>query len=115
MHTASHCLTFARTSGEAGQARGITAFAVPVGTPGLKVEEYLWTFNMPTDHPRVSFTDVWVPSEAIVAGLSAPAVRRRAVQRLVVVPPYAYLVLAPGHAAPVVLHEAQGRWRVDAP
>jgi acyl-CoA dehydrogenase len=69
MHTASHCLTFARTSGEAGQARGITAFAVPVGTPGLKVEEYLWTFNMPTDHPRVSFTDVWVPSEAIVAGL----------------------------------------------
>jgi acyl-CoA dehydrogenase len=69
MHTASHCLTFARTSGEAGQARGITAFAVPVGTPGLKVEEYLWTFNMPTDHPRVSFTDVWVPADAIVAGL----------------------------------------------
>ncbi|MFN7644143.1 MAG: acyl-CoA dehydrogenase family protein [Burkholderiales bacterium] len=69
MHTASHCLTFARTSGEAGQARGITAFAVPTGTPGLKVEEYLWTFNMPTDHPRVSFTDVWVPADAIVAGL----------------------------------------------
>jgi acyl-CoA dehydrogenase len=69
MHTASHCLTFARTSGEAGQARGITAFAVPTDTPGLKVEEYLWTFNMPTDHPRVSFTDVWVPSDAIVAGL----------------------------------------------
>lgn len=53
--------------------------------------------------------------EVLVAGLSAPAVRRRAVQRLVVVPPYAYLVLAPGHAAPVVMHEAQGRWQVDAP
>lgn len=56
MHTASHCLTFARTSGGAGQARGITAFAVPTGTPGLKVEEYPWTFDMPTDPPRVSFT-----------------------------------------------------------
>ncbi len=22
--------------------------------PGVKIEEYLWTFNMPTDHPRVS-------------------------------------------------------------
>jgi acyl-CoA dehydrogenase len=30
--------------------------------PGVKIEEYLWTFNMPTDHPRVSFTDVWVPT-----------------------------------------------------
>ena len=69
MHHASHCLVFARTSGEAGSARGITAFAVPTGTPGLKVEEYLWTFNMPTDHPRISITDVWVPDEAILAGL----------------------------------------------
>ena len=32
-------------------------------TPGFKVEEYLWTFNMPTDHPRVSITDVWVPED----------------------------------------------------
>jgi acyl-CoA dehydrogenase len=69
MHHASHCLVFARTSGEAGSARGITAFAVPTGTPGLKVEEYLWTFNMPTDHPRISITDVWVPDDAILAGL----------------------------------------------
>ena len=68
MHVATHCLTFARTSGEAGDARGITAFLAPADTPGLKVEEYLWTFNMPTDHPRVSFTDVFVPAEAILGG-----------------------------------------------
>ena len=30
----------------------------------MKIEEYLWTFNMPTDHPRVSFTDVWVPEDS---------------------------------------------------
>ncbi|HYF57696.1 MAG TPA: acyl-CoA dehydrogenase family protein [Burkholderiaceae bacterium] len=69
MHVATHCLTFARTSGEAGEARGITAFLVPADAPGVKVEEYLWTFNMPTDHPRVSFTGTWVPEDAILAGL----------------------------------------------
>ena len=25
----------------------------------------MWTFNMPTDHPRVSFTDVFVPDDAL--------------------------------------------------
>src|SRR5436305_102892 len=65
MHVASHCALFARTSGEDGAARGITCFLVPADAPGVKVEEYLWTFNMPTDHPRVSFTDVWVPDSAI--------------------------------------------------
>jgi acyl-CoA dehydrogenase len=69
MHSASHCLVFARTSGEAGSARGITAFVVPADAPGLKVEEYLWTFNMPTDHPRISLAGVWVPDDAILAGL----------------------------------------------
>jgi alkylation response protein AidB-like acyl-CoA dehydrogenase len=66
MHVATHCATFARTSGNDGDARGITCFLVPSETPGLVVEEYLWTFNMPTDHPRVSFTDVWVPDSAIL-------------------------------------------------
>jgi acyl-CoA dehydrogenase len=65
MHVASHCVTFVRTSGKDGDARGITAFLVPRDTPGLKVEEYLWTFNMPTDHPRISFTGVWVPDSAM--------------------------------------------------
>src|SRR6202000_1805146 len=39
-------------------------FLVPTTTPGIQIEEWLWTFNMPTDHPRVSFTDVWVPDSA---------------------------------------------------
>ena len=68
MHVATHCLVFARTSGEAGDARGITCLMVPSDAPGVKVEEYLWTFNMPTDHPRVSFTDVWVPEDADTLG-----------------------------------------------
>jgi acyl-CoA dehydrogenase len=38
---------------------------VPMTTPGVKIEEYLWTFNMPSDHARVSFTDVRVPPSAI--------------------------------------------------
>jgi len=65
MHVASHCMVFARTSGNDGDATGITVFLVPADAPGVKIEEYLWTFNMPTDHPRVSFTNVWVPDEAI--------------------------------------------------
>ena len=65
MHTATHCNLFARTSGADGDARGITAFLVPADAPGVKIEEYLWTFNMPTDHPRVSFTNVWVPDDAL--------------------------------------------------
>ena len=69
MHTASHCCLFARTSGEAGAAKGISAFLVPADAPGLKIEEYLWTFNMPTDHPRVSFTNVWVPDDALFGAL----------------------------------------------
>ncbi|MFZ2870302.1 acyl-CoA dehydrogenase family protein [Zavarzinia sp.] len=65
MHVATHCLTFARTAGKAGDAAGITAFLVPADAPGLKIEEYLWTFNMPTDHPRVSFRDVFVGDDAV--------------------------------------------------
>lgn len=64
MHVATHVIVFARTSGEDGDARGITTFLVPANAPGLKIEEYLWTFNMPTDHPRLSLTDVWVEQDA---------------------------------------------------
>jgi alkylation response protein AidB-like acyl-CoA dehydrogenase len=64
MHTASHCAVFARSSGSDGDARGISCFLVPRDTPGLTIEEYLWTFNMPTDHPRVSFNQSWVPTSA---------------------------------------------------
>ena len=65
MHVATHIMCFARTSGKDGDAAGITVFLVPADAPGVKIEEYLWTFNMPTDHPRVSLTNVWVPDEAI--------------------------------------------------
>ncbi|MGQ3402912.1 acyl-CoA dehydrogenase, partial [Sphingopyxis sp.] len=64
MHSATHCATFCRTSGEDGDAKGITCLLVPTGTPGMTVDEYMWTFNMPTDHPRMTFSDVWVPDEA---------------------------------------------------
>jgi len=66
MHIATHCATFARTSGKDGDAKGITCFLVPNPCDGLVIEEYLWTFNMPTDHPRVSFTNVWVPDSAVL-------------------------------------------------
>jgi acyl-CoA dehydrogenase len=69
MHHATHCALFARTSGNDGDALGITCFLVPADTPGVKVEEYLWTFNMPTDHPRVSFTNVWVPDDTMFGTL----------------------------------------------
>jgi alkylation response protein AidB-like acyl-CoA dehydrogenase len=66
IHKAKTDLIFARTSGEAGDGFGITAFLVPMDAPGFRVEEYLWTFNMPTDHGRVSLTDVRVPHTAIL-------------------------------------------------
>jgi acyl-CoA dehydrogenase len=65
MHVATHCALFARTSGRDGDAAGITCFLVPADSEGVKVEEYLWTFNMPTDHPRVSFTGVFVAEDAL--------------------------------------------------
>ncbi|KAE9366978.1 acyl-CoA dehydrogenase-like protein [Stipitochalara longipes BDJ] len=66
MHRATHCLVFARTHGQSGDAIGITAFFVPKGTPGFIIESYEWTFNMPTDHATLTFTDVFVPDTAIL-------------------------------------------------
>ena len=66
MHIASHVALFARTGGEAGDAKGITCFLVPNPSPGLTIDEYLWTFNMPTDHARFFLNDVWVPDSAIL-------------------------------------------------
>lgn len=65
MHSATHDVVFARTSGADGDARGITAFFVPTGTPGFSVDFHWWTFNMPTDHAEVSLRGVRVPDEAI--------------------------------------------------
>src|SRR5215469_8636620 len=68
VHAASHDLVFARTSGKPGDADGITAFLTPISSAGFRVEEYLWTFNMPTDHAHVTLTDVRVPDSAIFGG-----------------------------------------------
>lgn len=65
-HVASHILIFARTDGEDGSARGISCFVMPTDTPGFTIEEWLWTFNMPTDHPRVGLRDVWLPDSSIL-------------------------------------------------
>ncbi|KAE9400058.1 acyl-CoA dehydrogenase-like protein [Gymnopus androsaceus JB14] len=64
-HKATHCVVFARTSGNPGNAIGITAFFVPAKAEGVKVLSYEWTFNMPTDHATVSFTNVFVPDSAV--------------------------------------------------
>lgn len=69
LHVANYDMIFARTSGDDGAAKGITCFLVPTDADGFKIEEYLWTFNMPTDHPRISLTDVWVPESAIFGAL----------------------------------------------
>ena len=68
VHIAQCDMVMARTSGQPGDALGITAFLVPMETSGVKIEEYLWTFNMPTDHAHVSFKDVRVPDTAIFGG-----------------------------------------------
>jgi len=69
VHRATHDLIFARTSGEPGQARGITAFLVPTDTEGFNIPYYWWTFNMPTDHGEVELTDVRVPADAVLGAV----------------------------------------------
>jgi acyl-CoA dehydrogenase len=68
IHRAPYDMVMARTSGNPGDGFGITAFLVPMKAPGVKIEEMLWTFNMPTDHGRVSFTNVRVPHSSIFGG-----------------------------------------------
>ena len=68
VHAASYDLIFARTSGQPGAADGITAFLTPVASPGFTVEDYLWTFNMPTDHAHVRLDGVRVGDAAIFGG-----------------------------------------------
>ncbi|ORV66882.1 acyl-CoA dehydrogenase family protein [Mycobacterium gastri] len=66
VHRATHDLVFARTSGEPGQARGITAFLVPTDAPGFSVPYYWWTLNMPTDHGEVVLDGVRLPDDAVL-------------------------------------------------
>ncbi|MEI6698887.1 MAG: acyl-CoA dehydrogenase family protein [Mycobacteriaceae bacterium] len=66
VHRATHDLVFARTSGDPGQALGITAFLVPCDTKGFEVPFYWWTFNMPSDHGEVELRDVRIPVDAVL-------------------------------------------------
>ena len=66
LHRATHDLVFARTSGQPGDADGITAFLVPVAAEGFRVEFLWWTFNMPTDHAEVTLDGVRVPDSAVL-------------------------------------------------
>jgi alkylation response protein AidB-like acyl-CoA dehydrogenase len=59
-------VVFARTSGQPGKAAGITAFLVPMDTPGLEIPYYHWCFNMPTDHGEVTLDGVPVPDQAVL-------------------------------------------------
>jgi acyl-CoA dehydrogenase len=68
IHKAPYDMILARTSGKPGDGDGITAFLTPTNAEGFKVEEMLWTFNMPTDHGRISLKDVYVDDSAIFGG-----------------------------------------------
>jgi acyl-CoA dehydrogenase len=68
IHRAQYDMIMARTSGEAGDGEGITAFLVPTASTGFEIVEFLWTFNMPTDHAHIRLTDVRVPHGAIFGG-----------------------------------------------
>ncbi len=66
LHHATHDYIFARTSGNPGDGRGITCFIVPTDAPGFKIEEFMWTFNMPTDHAHVKLNEVRVHNDTIL-------------------------------------------------
>jgi acyl-CoA dehydrogenase len=68
IHKAKYDMIMARTSGKPGDGDGITAFLVPTSSEGFEVVEFLWTFNMPTDHAHIRLTDVRVPNNAIFGG-----------------------------------------------
>ncbi|GHF41252.1 alkylation response protein AidB-like acyl-CoA dehydrogenase [Amycolatopsis bartoniae] len=65
LHSATHDVIFARTSGDGGDPHGITAFIVPTDSPGFSVDFHWWTFTMPTDHAEVTLRDVRVPAAAV--------------------------------------------------
>jgi len=65
LHHANWDMIFARTSGEPGEAEGITCFLVPTDSPGFSVDFLWWTFNMPSDHAEVTLDGVRVPASAV--------------------------------------------------
>ena len=69
LHHATHVMCFARHSGKAGDAKGIGCFVADTKAEGFEVGEFMWTFNMPTDHPKCSFTNVFVPDHMVLGDL----------------------------------------------
>ncbi len=65
LHKANYDMIFARTNGEDGSAIGITCFLVPTSSDGFEIKEFLWTFNMPTDHALIEMKNVWVPENLV--------------------------------------------------
>ena len=41
---------------------------MPTKSPGFEIVEFLWTFNMPTDHAHIRLTDVRVPDSSVFGG-----------------------------------------------
>lgn len=70
-HNCTHMIIFARTSGQQGSSRGITAFLVPRDTPGVEIVSYEWTFNMPTDHATIAVDSVFVPRSAVLGEIDS--------------------------------------------
>ncbi|HSP28117.1 MAG TPA: acyl-CoA dehydrogenase family protein, partial [Ilumatobacteraceae bacterium] len=68
LHHATHDIIFARTSGEPGSPKGVSAVLVPTDVPGFKGEFFWWTFKMPTDPAEVSLTEVRVGAVALFGG-----------------------------------------------
>jgi acyl-CoA dehydrogenase len=69
VHSAEYAMVFARTQGKAGDAVGITNFIVRTDAPGFNKDEFLWTFNMPSDHGRVILTNVRVAKDSHMGAL----------------------------------------------
>ena len=54
IHKANYDMIFARTSGDDGSALELLVFLFQQIMRAFIVEEFLWTFNMPTDHALIS-------------------------------------------------------------
>ena len=68
IHKAPYDLIFARTSGKAGDGRGITAFLVPIDAPGLQGRGDAVDLQH-AHRPRARhLKDVWVPDDAVFGG-----------------------------------------------
>ena len=67
MHVATHVMVFARTSGNDGDAQGITCFLVPANAPGYQVgriEEKMG--QKASDTTQILFESCRVPADAVI-------------------------------------------------